>query len=172
MATPSESELIAEIISEFSDAFAFSRTRWARFASEVSAEISGVSMLVMQVVLRKGPITATGVGQLLDMDKSLVSRQVAKLRELGLIEAAAAADDKRVYLLTASDRAIELIENIRERWTTSYRERFEGWSGAELDTLRAGLHRFNAAVDASGTEGPAARCSRQAGEAPAEASAG
>ena len=51
-----EEETVAGIITEFTEAFAFSRTRWTRYANEVSAELSGVSMLVLQIVFRRGPI--------------------------------------------------------------------------------------------------------------------
>lgn len=166
MSESNEPDVISEIISEFTEAFAFSRTRWTRFANEVSAELSGVNMLVLQIVLRKGPITATGIGQMLDMDKSLVSRHIAKLRELGLVDGAPAEEDRRVHLLTASAEANELLGGVRARWANSYRERFAGWGDSELATLRDGLHRFNAAAEPQSQDSPAVRCSRQAGEDP------
>ncbi|GAA2825295.1 DNA-binding MarR family transcriptional regulator [Leucobacter komagatae] len=159
-----EEEIVAGIISEFTEAFAFSRTRWTRYANEVSAELSGVSMLVLQIVFRRGPITATGVGHWLDMDKSLVSRHVAKLRDLGLIVATESPEDRRVQVLTVSEHATELLNGVRERWTNAYRERLADWSEEELESLRSGLHRFNASADTLPTDGPAARCARHAGD--------
>lgn len=159
-----EEEIVAGIISEFTEAFAFSRTRWTRYANEVSQDLSGVSMLVLQIVFRRGPITATGVSHWLDMDKSLVSRHVSKLRDLGLIEANESPEDRRVQLLTVSDHATELLSGVRERWSNAYRERLADWSEAELEALRAGLHRFNASAESLPAEGPAARCSRHAGD--------
>ena len=162
--TPTDGDIVGGIISEFSEAFAFSRSRWARYANEVSSEISGVSMIVLQIVFRRGPITATGIGHWLEMDKSLVSRQVAKLRELGLVEATESPEDRRVQLLTVSAQATELLNGVRERWSNSYRERFADWSPAELEALRAGLHRFNQVAEGAPADGPAARCSRHASE--------
>lgn len=166
--TPHDDDIVGGIISEFSEAFAFSRTRWARYANEISTEISGVSMIVLQIVFKRGPITATGIGHWLEMDKSLVSRQVAKLRELGLVETAESPEDRRVQLLTASEEAIGLLNGVRERWSNSYRERFADWTPGELEALRAGLHRFNAATESTPADGPAARCSRHASEEPRE----
>ena len=162
--TAPEEEIVAGIISEFSEAFAFSRTRWTRYANEVSTEISGLSMIVLQIIYRRGPITATGIGHWLEMDKSLVSRHVAKLRDLGLVEATESPEDRRVQLLTVSEHASGLLGDVRERWSNAYRERLADWSEEELESLRSGLHRFNAAADAAPYDGPAARCSRHAAE--------
>ena len=157
---PGEGGAVAEIIAEFSEIFAFARTKWARYAEEVHADLRGVGMMVLQLVMRKGPITATGISQLLDMDKAMVSRQISKLRELDLVLAEPAAEDRRVILLTASDRAEEMLDGIRQQWAHAYHERFAGWSAADLETLRSGLHRFNASADSGRPDGPAKRCAR------------
>lgn len=162
MSSDEPGDVISGIISEFSDVLAFSRTRWARYADEAHEDLSGVSIIVLQFIKKKGPVTATGLSQMLDMDKSLVSRQVAKLRDLGLVVATEAQEDRRVLLLTVSDKAKELAAHIRESWASAYRERFAGWSEEELETLRAGLHRFNASADVR-HDGPAVRCARHAG---------
>lgn len=158
-----DSDAITGIIAEFSDVFAFSRKRWSRYAEEIDAGLSSVGMIVLQFIIRKGPVTATGISQMLDMDKSIVSRQLAKLRELGFIDAAPAPEDRRVQLITGSQQAFEVIDDIRERWANAYRERFEGWTAEELETLRAGLHRFNASASDPHPDGPAVRCARHAG---------
>lgn len=159
-----EPDTVSEIISEFSEVFAFSRNRWTRYADGVHPELSGIGMMVLQFILRKGPLTATGLSQYLDMDKSMVSRQVSKLRELGLVDTAPAPEDGRVTLLTASEEATNIVGKIREQWASSYRERFAGWSDDELELLRKGLHRFNATADESRPDGPAVRCARHANE--------
>lgn len=155
-------DIISEIISEFSEVFAFSRSRWSKYAEGMHSELSGVGMMVLQFILRKGPLTATGLSQFLDMDKSMVSRQVAKLRELGFIDATPAPEDGRVMLLTASASAEEILGRIREQWARAYRERFEGWNPSELEALRTGLQRFNATADDGRTDGPAVRCAKHA----------
>lgn len=138
---------IAEIIAEFGDIFAFARTRWTRYAEEVHEELRGIGLMILQIVMRKGPISATEVGQLLDMDKAMVSRHVAKLRCLELLETEASAEDRRVQLLSVSARGGELLDRLHERSAEAYRERFDGWSVDELARLRDGLHRFNSAAE-------------------------
>ncbi|MFC5337502.1 MarR family winged helix-turn-helix transcriptional regulator [Leucobacter denitrificans] len=160
-----DGDTIAAIITEFTEVMAFSRTRWARYAEEVDIELGPVGMMVLQIIVRKGPLTATGIGQMLEMDKSIVSRQVAKMRELELVESVEAPEDRRVQLLTASDKAQKIFGRIREQWANSYRERFANWSEDELDQLREGLHRFNAATADVRQDSPAVRCAKHANEA-------
>lgn len=154
-------EQVSAIIAEFSEIFAFARSRWASYASELHADLKGAGMMVLQLVLRKGPVTATGISQMLDMDKALVSRQIAKLRDLGFVSAEPAPEDRRVVLLTASPQAHELMDHLRQRWAHAYHERFTDWSIDELSHLRDGLHRFNASANEVHVVGPAGRCGRE-----------
>lgn len=151
---------ISDIIAEFSEVFAFARTRWARYAEEVDPELKGVGIMMLQLILRKGPITATGISQMLDMDKAMVSRQIAKLRELDLVDTQAALEDRRVVLLTPSAKAEELLGAVRQKWAHAYHERFLDWSSSELEQLRSALHRFNASAESSSAESPNARRAR------------
>jgi DNA-binding MarR family transcriptional regulator len=164
--------VIPEIIAEFGQVFAFARARWARFAEQVHPELRGPDMLMLQMISRKGPITATELGQLLFMDKALVSRQTSKLRQLGLVDAASDEADRRVVLLTASDRAKGMLGELHDQLSEAYEQRLAGWSAEDLATLRSLLHRFNAAAHAPELDGPAARCSRRSAAAGDERPAG
>lgn len=155
-------EVISEIISEFSQSFAAARTRWTRFAEEVHPELRGPGMMLLQTILRRGPVTATGLGSILDMDKAMVSRQVTKLRALGLVDAKEAESDRRVILLTASEAAHSAIEGIQTRISADYLVRFADWSEDELAQLQQLMHRFNATAEDARGVGPATRCARVA----------
>lgn len=153
---------IPEIIAEFSQVFAAAKSRWARYAEEVHPELRGPGMMILQTILRRGPITATGLGSMLDMDKAMVSRQVAKLRGLGLVDAKEAESDRRVTLLTASPAAQAAIEELQARTAEEYSARFAEWSDKDLAELHRLLHRFNATADELRGDGPARRCAREA----------
>lgn len=124
-------------------------------------ELGAPSMMVLQTIIRMGPITATGVGGVLDIDKSVVSRQVSKLRSLGLVETREAESDRRVALLTASELAQRTVEGLHARTAAEYRARFEGWSDDDLVQLQQQLHRFNLSNEDLRGEGPARRCARE-----------
>lgn len=152
-------DLVAGIIAEFSQVFAFARTRWSRYAEEVHPDLRGVGMMILQTIIRRGSITATELSQLLDMDKSVISRQVSRLRDLELIEARPAEEDRRVILLSATPSAESTIEALRSKTAYAYHERFTDWSDDDLDRLNTLLHRFNMASPA-GPRGPARRAQR------------
>ena len=163
MTQPARDEVVAEIIGEFSHLFASARTRWTRYAEEIHPELRGPGMMLLQTILRQGPITATTLGSILDMDKAMVSRQVTKLRALGLVDAREAESDRRVILLTASSAAQTALESMHARTSHDYRIRFEEWSDEELTQLHTLLHRFNVSADDLHSEqgGPARRCARE-----------
>ncbi|MFA5607877.1 MAG: MarR family transcriptional regulator [Leucobacter sp.] len=157
---------ISEIITEFSEILSFARKRWTSYANEMHPELRGAGVAILQVIARRGPVTATGISQVLDMDKALVSRQISKLRELGFVEAELAPDDRRVTLLRATTHAKELLAEVRERWAGEYHERLAGWTADDLEALRDGLHRFNTAAHDIEIDGPAGRCAREHREEP------
>lgn len=161
MNDPTREELVTEIISQFSQSFATARTRWTRFAEEVHPELRAPGMMLLQTIIRRGPITATGLGSLLDMDKAVVSRQIAKLRSLGLVHAREAESDRRVMLLTASEAAHTAMESMQARTSADYLARFTGWSDSELAQFQSLLQRFNAAAEDPRSDGPARRCARE-----------
>lgn len=134
---------IADIISEIGEVLAFARTQWTRDAATLHDELRGVSLIMLQMVRRKGPLSSTDLSQMLDMDKASVSRHVAVLRELGLLDTEPSPEDRRVQLLTVSHEGMSLLGKLRERSADAYRERFAEWSDADLDLLHSGLHRFN-----------------------------
>ncbi len=157
-------EVIPEIIAEFSQVFAAARTRWSRYAEEVHPELRGPGMMILQTIMRRGPITATGLGGMLGMDKAFVSRQVTKLRGLGLVDAKEAESDRRVILLTASPAAQTAIEGLQAHTAAEYRVRFSDWSEEELEQLQHLLHRFNSGAEEYRGDGPARRCAREEAE--------
>lgn len=134
---------ITEIIAEFSELFAFARTRWARAAEDMHPELKGISLLMLQIIKRRGPVSATALGLKLDMDKAMVSRHVSQLRDLGFVDAEESPEDRRVQLLTVSGEGHALLTRLRDRSRAAYIERFEGWSADDVESLRRALHRFN-----------------------------
>jgi DNA-binding MarR family transcriptional regulator len=76
------------------------------------------------------------------VDHTTVSRQVAKLEALNLVERSASATDRRVRMsvITADGGAmIAALNAARERIANRV---LSGWTDAELDTLRQLLRRF------------------------------
>jgi DNA-binding MarR family transcriptional regulator len=155
-------EVIPEIISEFSQAFAAARTRWAKYAEAAHPELRGPSFFLLQTIVRHGPVTATGLAGILNQDKAMISRQIANLRELDLIQTKPADQDRRVTLIIASPAAHEALEGLQSYTADAYRARFADWNTDDLAHLQRLLHRFNANADELRGDGPARRCAREA----------
>lgn len=150
---------ILDVIAEFSEVFTFIRTRWTGYTEQLHPDLSGGSIFVLQTILRKGPITATEISHRLRMDKALISRQVALLRKLELVDAQPASEDRRVMLLTGTDLARTRLDEVRAKMADEYRQRFDSWDPAEIETLFEMLHRFNRGSDGfASPDSPAARC--------------
>lgn len=134
---------VTEIIAEISELVASARTNWMRAAEDAHPELRGLGLMMLHMISRKCPITATELGAMLDMDKAAVSRHITHLRELGLVDATASAEDRRVTLLTTTPAAHAMLEDVSRRSAENYHKRFSGWDEADLAHLQGLLHRFN-----------------------------
>lgn len=146
MAHAGEEDMVAQIITEFSQAFAVAKRRWAAYLGEELPGLTGTGMIVLQTIRKQGPATATDICHTLMMDKAFVSRQIAQLRTLGLVDAQAMENDRRVTILTPTPQALAFIERMRRRLANDFRARFSGWDSAELELLRDSLARLNESI--------------------------
>lgn len=138
-----EQDPIKQIIAEFSEIFTFMRTRWFELASDIHPGLSKTLVPTLLTIERYGPVTATELIEHLRSEKTSVSKQVAQLKQFGLVDAVVSAEDRRVTLLSLTDTARQKITEVRARLAKVYRERFAGWTEGEIDALRGSLHRFN-----------------------------
>lgn len=138
---------VGEIISELSTSFALSRTRWQRLIEKLVPDLKGVNLVVLHAVLHKGPVTATELSTALDIDKATMSRQITKLRDCEMVKAEPSPEDGRVMKLSITDQARKHLDDARAQWAQAHHERFDGWTLDDLETLREGLRRFNAATE-------------------------
>lgn len=91
---------------------------------------------------RKGPIGVVDLADLAGRDHSVVSRQVAKLESLGLVERRPGATDKRVREAAVTDKGRELTDAL-----DAARQRLAGpmldkWSAQDRKDLARLLRRF------------------------------
>ena len=82
-----------------------SRAISARLARELHADLDGAAYGLLALLEDTGPLRASELVTRLGLDKSTVSRQVASLVELGLVDRAADPDDGRAQVLTSRRRA-------------------------------------------------------------------
>jgi DNA-binding MarR family transcriptional regulator len=92
------------------------------------------------------PIGVVELANLTGRDHSVVSRQVAKLETLGLVERRTAMGDQRVRLLEPSASGQAMLDRFAAARRDLMAEHLEDWTDAERTQLLDLLRRFSAAI--------------------------
>jgi DNA-binding MarR family transcriptional regulator len=116
--------------------------RDARMIEEAGISLDRALFPLLVGIGRFGPIGVVDLADYGGRDYTTVSRQVAKLESLGLIERRASASDKRVReaVITAAGREMtDAIDKVRDRRLT---EMLADWSAEDIKTLAPLIRRL------------------------------
>ena len=102
---------------------------------------------------RFGPIGVVELADGVGRDYTTVSRQVAKLQSLGLVERRSSADDRRVREAVVSPKGEAMIELVDAARDEILRAIFEKWDAHEIDALVRLTRKFADAMKADPTTG-------------------
>ncbi|WP_405778772.1 MarR family winged helix-turn-helix transcriptional regulator [Streptomyces sp. NBC_00859] len=124
-------------------------TAFARRARATAARLHPELPLVSYTLLahiddRQG-CRATDLATHYMLDKSTVSRQLAVLEKLGLVERRPAADDQRVQVLHPTEAGTRTLASTQGSRRAAVRERLADWSEEDLDRFATYLLRYNSA---------------------------
>lgn len=114
-ASPALDEAIAEVEEQMSVLFSRARLIWKEAAQQVHPDLQPAAYKLLSTIVRHGSANAHVLAEMFEMDKSVVSRQVRVLEELGLVETRADERDGRVRVLVATPIAEERVREVRER---------------------------------------------------------
>jgi DNA-binding MarR family transcriptional regulator len=92
------------------------------------------------------PIGVVDLAGLVGRNHSTVSRQVAKLESLGLVERHAASSDQRVRLLQPTDAGRKMLAQFSAARRRFLDKRLGDWTDGERDMLLSLLKRFTAKI--------------------------
>jgi DNA-binding MarR family transcriptional regulator len=115
-------------------------------ARAVHESLQPASYLMLGYVAEYGPIRASAMAEIFDVDKGAISRQVQHLIELGLIERTPDPDDGRATLLSTTDEAVRRMQDVAEHRRKWLDEQLGDWSDAQLAGFARELGRYNAAL--------------------------
>lgn len=125
-----------------------SRTRGLKLAAEIHESLDFTSYLLLVAIVDKGDgLRGSDLAETFAVHKSTISRSIATLERLGLVERVPDPDDGRAQLLTPSAEAARRVNRIKERgqgWLASI---LAEWSDEDRAAFAAGLARFNAAAE-------------------------
>ncbi|MFD0149004.1 MarR family winged helix-turn-helix transcriptional regulator [Streptomyces sp. NPDC055721] len=114
-------------------------------AARVHPELPLVSYTLLAHIDEQRGCRATDLAAHYLLDKSTVSRQVATLERLGLVERRPAPDDHRVQVLHPTDAGARVLATAQTNRHAAYQERLRDWSADDLARFAAYLLRYNTA---------------------------
>lgn len=92
------------------------------------------------VIVRQAPVTASELGEWLEMDKSQISRLVKELEELGLVSRHPDETDRRSYVIEPTEEGRERLELARTPQEATLRDRLSAWEVDDVRRLGELLH--------------------------------
>ncbi|SMF45058.1 MarR family winged helix-turn-helix transcriptional regulator [Streptomyces sp. Amel2xC10] len=113
-------------------------------AGRLHPELSLVSYTLLGHLEESGGCRATDLAAHYALDKSTVSRQVAALERVALIERRVDPEDHRVQLLHLTEAGRRILAQVTESRRAAFRERLADWPTADLEQFAEYLVRYNA----------------------------
>jgi DNA-binding MarR family transcriptional regulator len=120
-----------------------SRAISARLAGELHPDLDGAAYGLLSLLQDAGPLRASDLVTRIGLDKSTVSRQVAHLVDLGLVERAADPIDGRAQVLTPSPEGAARLARIRDVRRARWEQDLSDWPESDVAALADLLRRLN-----------------------------
>ena len=114
-----------------------------RLSGELHPDLDGSAYALLALLQDLGPLRAGELVARLGQDKSTVSRQVAKLVELGLVARSADPDDGRAQTLAPSAEGSARFTRIRAARRARWEADLADWPDDDVATLGELLARLN-----------------------------
>lgn len=125
---------IADVEEQLAVLFGRARALWKDAAAQIHPSLQPVGYKILSSIVRLGETNAHVLAQLLETDKSVVSRQVRMLEEAGLVASCADERDGRARVLTATDDALARVGTVK----AGQQERLRGLLRSQpVDDVRA-----------------------------------
>lgn len=108
-----DDQAFAEFQGHLNLLFVRARSQWKESAVRIDPQLQPSGYKLLMFIARVGSSNAHQLAERFEMDKSVISRQVRMLEELGLLESRADDDDARQRVLTATPRACAALAELR-----------------------------------------------------------
>lgn len=100
-------------------------------------------------VVEEGPLRITALAGLLEVDLSVVSRQVKALQDVGFVQRTADPADARAALVSATDEGLAAFLSTKRQRTEVLGEVLGDWTELDRAEFVRLLARFNTQVEAA-----------------------
>ncbi|KAA2251385.1 winged helix DNA-binding protein [Solihabitans fulvus] len=128
---------------ELSVLFSRARSLSMSLAAQVHPGLDAASYALLLHVADVGSARAAEVVDRTGLDKSTISRQLARLVELGLVERAQDTSDGRARIVRLTEDGEHRLDQVRTERRKKLRRKLTTWSTDDLHTLSTVLSRLN-----------------------------
>jgi DNA-binding MarR family transcriptional regulator len=125
-------DALEEFQGQLSLIFARARSLWKESAARMHPELQPSGYKLLGFIARAGSANAHQLADSFEMDKSVVSRQVRMLEDLGLLESRPDDTDGRLRVLTATPSACETLAELRSDHANRLRETLAALTPQEI----------------------------------------
>lgn len=115
-------------------------------ARAVHPDLQPSSYLMLGYIREHGPLRASAMCAVFDIDKGAISRQVQHLLDLGLVDRTPDPEDGRATLISISDDGARRLTDVADHRREWLDERLGDWTAEELHGFAETLGRYNAAL--------------------------
>lgn len=127
-------DALAEFQGHLNLIFVRARALWKESAARIHPELQPSGYKLLTHIARAGSANAHQLADSFEMDKSVVSRQVRMLEDLGLLESRPDDQDGRQRVLTATPAACKTLAELRGDHAGRLRETLAELTPTELQT--------------------------------------
>lgn len=114
-----------------------------QLTSSVHPDLEPAAYGLLSVLLNDGEMRLTELARHIGVGKPSISRQIALLAGIGLVQKADDPVDGRAQLITLTEAGREKMAAIQSGRRKAFHERLRGWDEGELSTLAALLAKLN-----------------------------
>lgn len=100
-------------------------------------------------IVEEGPLRPTALSALLEVDLSVVSRQIRSLEDAGFVSRSDDPADARATLIVATPAGLDAFEAIAQRRSEVLGEVLVGWPEEDVAEFVRMLTRFNTELEAT-----------------------
>jgi DNA-binding MarR family transcriptional regulator len=116
----------------------------SQLARQIHPELQAAGYAVLLRLAKTESTRAADLVVALDLDKGFVSRQVAQLERLGLVERSADESDGRAQRISLTVPGRHAVDQIYQGARADFRQRLSTWSAEDVAKFATVLRRYNA----------------------------
>ncbi|MCR2816673.1 MarR family winged helix-turn-helix transcriptional regulator [Microbacterium jiangjiandongii] len=131
-AAPEVEQALADLRGHMNLALARVRSLWKESAASLHPDLQVTGYKLLMFIDQAGTTHAHELSERLDMDKSVISRQVRMLESAGLLESRPDERDGRLRVLSATPRASAALRALSEQNAARMRKEISELSVAEI----------------------------------------